>query len=377
MARKQGTSPHKVLVAIRQLALLSSGGYMALPEMLALMRGLVGCDGINMFWTDAEGRVTDFSPSEPMQVGLAIDYVENFAAHEARQRVAGMLPRPYFQAGQLTYRSSASEHFDRRGLERSDIYNRILKRIGFGWGAGALCRRPDGVALGGLGVGRELRARDFSGRDVACLNEAQPWIEHLLRRNAEPAAREPYLADAATATLVLDVHGGILSASSGALLLLHQAADVPLRGGGDRKGEMSRLLRHFARTTDAVLHGRPASPPAMTIGNRWGRFHLRAYPLHAFETGSPMHVSLHIERQVPYSIGLFRSPRFLALSAREREVALHILAGRSHVESAAAMGVKPSTAIYFTRQLYAKLDISRQTDLLPTLLRAPDAALIN
>jgi hypothetical protein len=52
----------------------------------------------------------------------------------------------------------------------------------------------------------------------------------------------------------------------------------------------------------------------------------------------------------------------------KREICLHVLAGRSHSEIAREMAIKPSTVIYFTRQLYLKLGITRQAELLPALL---------
>jgi DNA-binding CsgD family transcriptional regulator len=37
------------------------------------------------------------------------------------------------------------------------------------------------------------------------------------------------------------------------------------------------------------------------------------------------------------------------------------------------MSVKPSTVIYFTRQLYQRLNINRQSELLPALMREESA----
>ncbi|HLF98301.1 MAG TPA: helix-turn-helix transcriptional regulator [Methylococcaceae bacterium] len=360
-----------VLTALRQLALLSPGGCMALPEAFALLRGLVGCDTLNMFWHDARCNLVDFTPGAPISMTVLADYVENFAPHEEPMRLAGMATRQTFQSGQLTYCCSESADFDHRALKKSEFYNRVLKLTGYGWVAGVICRHPDGTPLGGIGLGRELHRDDFGEQEIRYLAQAQPWIEHLLRRQAEPRQAELYTADGAAASALLDAQGKILFSSPGALSLLHLAADTAHSGPPLRRsaqGDVDHLLRRIARPLAAALNGLAALPPALTISNRWGRFHLRAYAMSAFEAGTPMQISLHIERQVPPSLRVFGSPRFLALSPREREVCLHVLAGRSHSEIAREMAIKPSTVIYFTRQLYLKLGITRQAELLPALL---------
>lgn len=367
----------RFLTALRQLALLSPGGRMSLPEVFALLRGLVGCDTLNMFWHDAHCKVVDLTPGGPLSMAVMADYMENFAPYDELQRMAGGLPSQVYRSGLGAYRCSASPDFDYHALQRSELYNRILRPTGYGWGAGVLCRHPDGTPMGGVGLGRELGSADFGTEGIRCLAQAQPWIEHLLRRQPDPSQGGFFAPDATAALAVLDAQGKILFSSAGALSLLHQAADTAHSGPSLRRsvqGDVDHLLRRIARPLTAALNGVTVPPPTLTIANRWGRFQLRAYALSAFETGVPMQITLHVERHVPLSLRLFRSPRFLALSSREREVCLHIVAGRSHTEIGREMAIKPSTAIYFTRQAYMKLGITRQAELLPALLNEAQTA---
>lgn len=344
---------------------------MALPEVFRLMRELVGGEFMAMYWHDANHNVVDFTPSGPMDMPVLMDFLENFAPHEELQRSAGMLPRTCYQAGLNVYHTTRSQDFDYHSLKKSEFYNRILKAIGFGRSAGVLCRRSDGTPLGGIGIGRPLDAADFGKRDLSHLNHAQHWIEHLLHRDFKPPVGELHVADGTTGLLILDAKGRVLSSSPGALELLYQAADASYTQESLRRnlqGDVDYILRRIAFPVAAAANGLPTLPPSLNLNNRWGRFQLRAYALNAHETGVPFQTSLYVEKQLPVTLRVFQAPRFLALSPRQREVALHILAGRSYTEIAAEMGVKPSTVTYFTRQLYMKLHISRQSELLPALL---------
>lgn len=370
-------SSANTITMLRQLAVLSPGGRMALPEVFRLMGDLVSSEFMAMYWHDANHNVVDFTPSGPIELSVLMDFLENFAPYEELQRAAGMLPRECYQAGLNIYHSTRSRDFDYHALKKSEFYNRILKSIGFGQSSGVLCRRSDGTPLGGIGIGRPLDGRGFSKQDLLHLSHAQHWIEHLLHRDFKPAVGELHVADGTTGLLILDAAGKALSTSPGALELLYQAADASYTTDGLRRnlqGDVAHILRRIAFPVAAAANGLPALPPALSLNNRWGRFQLRAYAMNAFETGVPLQISLYIEKQVPVTLRLFQAPRFLALSPRQREVALHILDGRSYTEIAGQMGVKPSTVTYFTRQLYMKLHISRQSELLPALLEEMEPA---
>ncbi len=371
MARSSPSSPKKNLLALRQLALTAPAATAALPEVFALLRGMVGCETISIYWHDAGFNITNIVHAESAPLAVQADFIENFAPHEELQRVAGMLPRAVYQTGEGTYRSSASPHFDVQALKHSEFYNRILRPIGNGWGAGLLCRGQDGGPLGGIGMGRALHARDFNAREMQSLREAQPWVQHLLRRDAISPDDGAFVSSGESASLLLDATGKLLSASAGGLDLLHLAAGTTLTGALLRKsaqGDVQSLLRSFVQPLLRLPQEPLAAPPSRTLHNAWGRFCLRAYVLHGADGGAQPQISLHIERQVPLALRLFRAPRFLELSPRERETCLHLLAGRSHTGVAQAMGVKPATAIYFTRQIYQKMEIQRQAELLPALL---------
>jgi DNA-binding CsgD family transcriptional regulator len=311
-----------------------------------------------------------------MDVPLYIvqDYLENFqhVLGQDGEEAAGFTMTQAHATGQRVV--DGTPRRNHAAFMRCAFYNRVLKFMHGGWVAALPLRHADSSPLASVNVGRALSTVPFSHPELALLEQVQPWLEHLARKEGKQAGDAAFIGNGGSASLLIDAQGKVLSASAFALTLLHQAADTPV---ADRiplqqtvQGDVSILLRRFSGSIANAMNALSALPPSLVVNNRWGRFHLLAYILNSFEAGMPMQISLHIERQVPLSLGLFRLPSFLNLSPREREVCLHILAGLSHTEIAREMRIKPSTVIYFTRQLYQRLDIHRQVDLLPALMRA-------
>ncbi|MBI1304478.1 MAG: hypothetical protein GC172_11935 [Phycisphaera sp.] len=57
-----------------------------------------------------------------------------------------------------------------------------------------------------------------------------------------------------------------------------------------------------------------------------------------------------------------------ALSARERDVAVGIVAGRARSEIAARLGITPSTVATLTKRLYRKLGVHSRAELTQRLV---------
>jgi DNA-binding CsgD family transcriptional regulator len=302
------------------------------------------------------------------------DYLENFM-HKLGpdgEEAAGYTMRQVQASGLKMLDANLYRNLNQ--FLRSEFYNRFLKHMGGGWTTALPLRKTNGKPIASTNFGRAITAPEFNPKELALLEQMQPWLEHLARKNGKLDTNEPYVGEGESASLLIDLTGKVLAASAFALTLLHQAADTPF---SDRislrqtvQGDVSILLRRFSTSIASAMTSFSSFPPSLVITNRWGRFHLLAYVLNPFEAGMPRQISLHIERQVPLSLGIFRLPGFLNLSPREREVCLHILAGLSNTEIAQQMSVKPSTVIYFTRQLYQRLNINRQMDLLPALQNA-------
>lgn len=372
------SSPKKNLMALRLMALSAPGGRMSMIEASRLVQQVVPVDNSMILWQDDQCNIIDVYQILDAPLFLVQDYLENFMHTTGLdgEEAAGFTMKQLQLSGRRV--ANGSETRDHHQFLNSPFYHRFLKQLDGFWATALPLRTIEGKPIAVTNFGRALKHPDFNRKELAFFEQAQPWLEHLARKEGTVGAETVCIGDGESASLLIDAQGKVLSASAFALTLLHQAADSPM---SDRvslqqtvQGDVSILLRRFSNSIAAAMNALSALPPSLVINNRWGRFHLLAYVLNPFERGLPMQISLHVERKVPLSLGLFRLPHFLNLSSREREVCLHILAGLGRTEIAQAMHVKPSTIIYFTRQLYQRLNINRQSELLPALMADKESA---
>lgn len=366
MARPQSKS----LSALRQLALVAYGGEVSARTAIELLTQDVGVDGASLLWLDKQSEMVNATFCTPVPPSVVLDYQDYFVSRPHLEMASGISAKLAQQSGArvCTTRGRRNE----RDFIRSEFYNRIARPSGYGHYAALPIRNADGVPLACLHLGRELRRSDFSDAEIRSLEQAHSWIEHLLQRKDVPETDTAWGVSGESASLILSGKGKILSASPGALWLVHQAADSSFSGTlwkRSAQGDVANLLVRIVKPAVAALHDFRALPPTLSVRNRWGKFHLRSYVMSAMVPGEPVQISLHVERHVPASLRLFKNPQFLALTAREREAVLLILSGHTHTEMAAKLGVKPSTAIYYIRQIYLKLGITRQTELLHKLMQ--------
>jgi DNA-binding CsgD family transcriptional regulator len=365
MVRSNRQTPQRLLGALRQLALTAPGGRMAAAEAVGLLHAVAGIEISTLVWVDAHCLPLDKIDTFATPASLWQDYVENFHDTPLLDAVLGSTHASLQANGERVRR--LSQHRDHRAYVRSVFFNRIGRAIGAEWTAALPMRHGDGTPLACLLASRSFDSPDFNAAETRLLQQAQPWLEHLLRKGDPPALNGTALIVRDSASMLIERDGRLASASPGAMQLLHQAADIPFSGTSLAQaadGDVRMLLRRFAATVEAGVQGMPVLPPARSISNRWGNFHLRAY---ALNDGRGPQAVLHIERQVPVWLALFRAKRFLAMSTRQREVCLHLLAGLTHAEMARIMEVKVSSVIYFVRQIYLRLNITRRSELIGAL----------
>jgi DNA-binding CsgD family transcriptional regulator len=369
MSRFFNKLQNRYLGALRQLALIAPGGHMSLIEGARLIQKIVPIDNTTTFWFNEQYSVIDLHNEIDLSPAVVLDYQENFLYAPQRED-GGFSVKESQTCGQpITIGSTRRNHNE---FVRSELYNRIFKPANLGWVVAVPLRHADGSPLATLNMGRALDSANFNQAEIDFILRARPWLEFLARKEVVTAKEDQFLSSGESASLLIDAAGKILSASNFAITLLHQAADIaltcmPLKQTAH--GNVGILLKRFGLTAAAALNNFCAPPPSFTVNNRWGQFYLQAYVLKAFEAGMPMQISLHVERKVPLSLRLFHLPRFLKLSPREREVCLLMIAGLDRNAIAQKLGIKPSTAIYFIRQLYQRLNINQQSELLPVLMK--------
>ncbi len=360
------------LAALRQLACLGLPGRAALPEALGLLRQLVGFDMEMVQFIDKNYRLTDVHVPPYLALADMHLYASRFYNSPREVEAIGWSRREIIHGGRPVVRMS--ERLRRTAVERTEFWDRLLRAYRVGW----TCLQPLGDGPGSwcvLILTRPFTQRDFSTRELHLLQMAQPWLSHALARKAVDAAEqgEAALDAVETGVLIIDGAGRLVHNSGGALHLLHLAVGEPLdadRLAHAARGQVEALWRRLARAAFEAAAGHGTTLPAGTARNAHGFFRWRAYALEAQVPGVGAHTALHVERRLPLAAQLFRSPRFLSLSARERDVALALARGRSREETAKALGVAPSSVVHYTRSLYRRLNVSQAKDVAGALLRA-------
>ena len=80
-------------------------------------------------------------------------------------------------------------------------------------------------------------------------------------------------------------------------------------------------------------------------------------------------VGLLIGRREPRALALTRGAGASGLSPQQREVALLLADGKSNREIARTLALRPNTASYHVKQVFARLQLHNRDEVEPVLLR--------
>jgi len=365
------TKPAKTLAALRQLACLGLPGKAILPEVMQLLRTLVDFDVWGVFYLNNYYEVADAYAAPDVPVSVLIDYAENFHNSHESALACGMTVEEVMKSDHLVF--PATRAVDRKTLHNTEFWNRIMRPINMEAHI-QIPIRDGSRPIANIILGRSQNRADFSPQEIRTLEQASPWLCHAFSHDNPPAPPnpdEPTMPMDESGILILDSGGRIEWASLGAIALIHQAAGIPMVTKGMSKKlrrDVETMLASWVKAICSAINGKTTPFPGRTTHNQYGSFHLRGYALTPFQDEQPPSVSLYIERHAPLSQRLFRSSRFMSLSPRERDICLSILAGHSSTETARRLGLKPSSVIRHTKQLYMRLDISGQKELLQAVL---------
>jgi len=359
-SRRQRTS---AMTAIAQMACLGVPGESVVDDLLLVLRDAVGFDVSSYAVLDHNAHLRDFHVSSSVPQQVASTYVRQWYRQRENEHYASAV-RPAMSQGHYDC-IRMSDVMPR--LRHTAYFDELMRPAGLAHGARAMLRDGD-VALGMMSLARSQGHRDFTVNDMALLREAIPHLSHAMARK-EIAAMEPVTDEATESALVLvDKMGRIQQASGAAWQLLARAAGRAHVPGNLTLGWAQPWLAALVVRMEALLLGQARLPPVLVERNRYGTFHLRGYVLEAGGGAMAGLYGVQIERRVPLAQRLFTSPIFRDLTARERDVCLHLVQGTPVADIAKAMDVKVSTVVTHTRNIYHRLAIHSRTQLAAALL---------
>jgi DNA-binding CsgD family transcriptional regulator len=180
------------------------------------------------------------------------------------------------------------------------------------------------------------------------------------------------------ALFVTDSDGVVRHAEAEAQRLLMMALNPrlsPKSGIRSLRGPVAEVT-HLCRVLRATAIGKIGQPPpVLRLRNAWGEFILCAYWLGSTDgIEQTRQIGITIERRMPRAVALLRHIEGLPLTVREKQFCLLLTRPLSSNDIAEEMGVAMTTFITHQRNIYAKLGVSRRTELI-TILQAPPLAL--
>ncbi len=268
----------------------------------------------------------------------------------------------------------------------SPAYNEFLPRIGAQQGVSVRLRGPVGYSHIAWAFGDPIVSGGWGSDQLAMMGRLLPQVGQLVavrRLLADAGALGTSLTglldNARVGVIHLNQYGRIVAANDRASSVLRRGAGLTDHGGflhatlPANNTRLARLLagalgQHggAAEAGAMVLHGPPTSPriimhvkPAVSGESAFGAWGVSALVLFR-ESGRKFHIDSSV---VASALGLTRA---------ETQVAVWIAEGTTVREIAEATGRKESSVYWHLRQIYQKLGISRQAELVRLVLSLSD-----
>ena len=304
---------------------------------------------------------------------LEREYLETY--HPVDERVPRVRQLP---DGRLVH---ATDLYTPEELKSSPTYNEALLR---GRHQNGLLVRLDGTAGSHMtwALGDPLAPDGWGSSQIAIVTRLLPQIRQfvrvhqaLVRAAAQSTTATALLDNPRIAVIQLDRRGRILAANDRALAILRDGGGVSDRDGMLRADEpadelrLGRLLAAALPTSGCVavggsmLLGRPSVGPPFVM-------HVRPVPVPQPDYGA-RHVAalvLIVEPGHQHRVDPGLVATTLGLTSAESQVAVWLAEGRSVGEMAAATGRTKGAVYWHLKQIYQKLPVSRQADLVRLVL---------
>lgn len=339
---------------IRQLCSLGLHPALVIPEVIKAIKAFVGAEwGMFSYANDSYDLVDVYSQNGEVYSVLP-RYFEEIVSGPGQ----GITNRDFSIAMRLGvgYRNSAC--FEPKLLD-SRMYDEFWRVLDIrhcleltatdgrrGWGSMQFMR-PHG-------------ARSFSDSDYGKIACFASHIAHALRhpRVTSPASSD----DAETASVIIDEQGRMKLETPGARAILCLAFDARAMDERHVHAQIPLRLAPLLGTLRNLRAGRPCPPARLEMVGEGGRFVFRAYPLQ--EAGAPSSlVALHIDHFAPLSLRVETLGIKLGLSARQRQLCAHLLAGESYASVGDKLGITLHTAIDHARKIHEKLGTTSREEI--------------
>jgi DNA-binding CsgD family transcriptional regulator len=335
-----------------------------MPALFHELRTLIPSFGSTFFWADAKGEMANVYDENPEGPRVAQTYFQEFRGRdiEGSESFAGSMKR---ERGVTA--SDSNARIDMNAIRRTDLYNAILRPLGYDGFARLVVREKD-RPLGGLVLWRAPGESGFKPEDKRRLAGLEAFLAHAL---SAPSALDAPLVDSGRLGFIVANTAGkpIYSSAEGRrLLFLATHPRVEPSAEMRRLAALPPALVRLCRDLAKIFAGDPlAAAPVQHHRNVWGGFTFRGHWLEGDDPASGL-VGIAVGYEEPLPIKLMRSLARQPLSRRQAEVCLLMATGSSYESIARQLGISRHTAISHSRWIYDKLDVHNRAELINRLL---------
>jgi DNA-binding CsgD family transcriptional regulator len=328
---------------------------------VAGVRELIGGDWGALCWPDERDRLSDMYAENSEIYAVAPAYAKQYGGTELERQAFGV----DFPTAMRTGRGWQNLDLHRERLARSAYFNDLFRPMRAHHGLEVTA--CDGTrGWGSLVLYRSPRCEAFSADDQRTISSLSLLFAHALR--AKPPRPNCSVESGEAGIILTDVQGTIILTNDCVPSLLSHVLEDDRKPAHVDPFRIPCHLLPLLRAANRLALGLPSKIPMLQYSNRWGRFTFSAYATRAPGEGRGPLIALHVRRFEPLTLRVLRNAWRVGLSERQREVCMHIAAGRSYSDMCRIMGVRTSTVIDHVRKLYTKLDVRDHQELLRALL---------
>lgn len=244
-------------------------------------------------------------------------------------------------------------------------YQHLFKRNGIHHVLDAAIRHA-GRPLGILGIFREQGAPPFTRTDVARLSELYPYIVHAFMAEPVPADHDEH----DSALIVARADGTIEWASASARRWLTDAAFGVERAHLMDRHRLPAAVRRLCGMLAAIQAGAagPDDTPTLTLPVPGGRLRLRAYGLTPRAGGdAATHCGIQLSLEMHRGLQVLRALEQAPLTPQQRRIAFAYFQGKRAREIGELLGIRPGSLKTYRKELYARLGVTSESELLTAL----------
>jgi DNA-binding CsgD family transcriptional regulator len=354
------------IAGIGRLSALGLPGHEVIPPMLRRLHGAVASATNSFHWVDVDGRPSGWFGEPPYVAEVA--RLSNEFQRDARGAPALPAHRIFGAGRRAVRRTPLPPRF-----HDSEAYRNAWQPRGIHHALEAVVdggQRPLGVLV----LYRGPDDPDFEPQDLETVSTLLPLFARAC--SGPPSYDGERAAASPPAFAVVGLDGEFRHAGPDARLRLALALHPCLNHGCCKRGcaNADAGVTAKLRSMCAALPAAPQQTTTLRLRNAWGHFTLQVQPLQPVHGESTSLVGVAIEHEVPLPVAVDVALERSALSPRQRELCLLLVAGCSYAAVGERMGISEQTAISYARVIFAKLDARCREDLLRRLLLAPRSA---